>query len=141
MQFTVSVSVTSPTYTPECLCPDLPFSCDKVMGQKVLFLAKSIFQFQYLNTRIFVYFITFVLQEIWITMLHHVVDEHVWALYGGKTDGRCAHEQLDEEERKKPWLKKNSPAHYALRKIIMDKCLLNTLKYYTNFRFVYPSIM
>ena len=44
---------------------------------------------------------------------------------------------MHEEERKKPWLKKNSPAHDALRKIIMDKCLLNTLKYYTNFRFVY----
>ena len=70
-------------------------------------------------------------------MLHHVVDEHVWALYGGETGGRCAHEQLDEEERKKPWLKKNSPAHDALRKIIMDKRLLNTLKYYTNFRLVY----
>ena len=87
------------------------------MGQKVLFIAKSIIQFEYLNTTIFFfYFIAFVLQEIWITLFHHVVDEHVWALYSGKTDGRCAHEQLDEEERKKPWLKKNSAKHIKIHK-------------------------
>ena len=70
-------------------------------------------------------------------MLHHIVNEHVWVLAEGKADGKCHHEPLNSEERDKPWLKKNSQAHTALRKILLDKRRLNTLRYYTNFRFVY----
>jgi hypothetical protein len=53
----------------------------------------------------------------------------------GKAQGKCAHAPLTEE-RDKPWLKKNASAHNALTKIMMDKRFLNTLPYYTNFRFV-----
>ena len=52
----------------------------------------------------------------------------------GVNGGKCAHGPLDERERKKPWLKKESPAHKALAKIILDTRFLNTLVYYVNFR-------
>jgi hypothetical protein len=67
--------------------------------------------------------------------LHHVVDEHEWVLEEGANAGRCAHDPLSEEERRKPWLKKESPAHKALTKIVLDTRFLNTLEYYINFRY------
>lgn len=54
----------------------------------------------------------------------------------GSNGGRCAHEPLDEAGRNKPWLKKESPAHKALAKIVLDKRFLNTIPYFTNFRYV-----
>ena len=67
--------------------------------------------------------------------MHHVVDEHEWVLEEGANAGRCAHDPLSEEERRKPWLKKESPAHKALTKIVLDTRFLNTLEYYINFRY------
>lgn len=67
-------------------------------------------------------------------MLHHVVDEHQWVIDDGKGEGNCDHSVLTEEERSKPWLTKDSSAHEALRKIILQKLLPNELHYYTNFR-------
>ena len=46
----------------------------------------------------------------------------------------CDHAPLNEDERSKPWLKKDSPPHKALTKIILDKRFLNTIPYYINFR-------
>ena len=46
--------------------------------------------------------------------MHHVVDEHEWVLKEGSNGGRCAHKPFDEAGRKKPWLKKESPAHIKL---------------------------
>ena len=70
-------------------------------------------------------------------MLHHIVDEHVWVLAEGRPGGKCGHEPLTGEERDKPWLKKNSQAHSAFRKIVLDKRRLNTFRYYTHFRLAY----
>jgi peptidyl-tRNA hydrolase len=80
---------------------------------------------------------------MWAGLLHHVVNEHKWVLVEGKANGQCAHEELDGKEREKPSQKinlnlvKNSPNHEALRKVILKKQFLNTLPYYTNFRYLY----
>jgi hypothetical protein len=74
---------------------------------------------------------------MWAGLLHHVVNEHKWVLVEGKANGQCAHEELDGKEREKPWLVKNSPNHEALCKVILKKQFLNTLPYYTNFRYLY----
>ncbi|XP_028417304.1 uncharacterized protein LOC114541702 isoform X2 [Dendronephthya gigantea] len=74
------------------------------------------------------------LKDKWIGILHHVVDEHEWVLEEGVNGGKCEHDPLNESERKKPWLKKESSAHKALAKIILDTRFLNTLVYYVNFR-------
>lgn len=64
-----------------------------------------------------------------------MVDEHEWVLVKGVNEGKCAHDPLNEVERRKEWLKKDSPAHKALTKIVLDTQFLNTLGYYTNFRY------
>ena len=71
--------------------------------------------------------------------LHHVVDEHSWAL------GECEHEPINYEDREAkqhaggkeappPWLEADSAAHNALTRIVMDKRFLNKIHYYTNYR-------
>ena len=72
---------------------------------------------------------------MWIGLLHHVVNEHEWVLEEGVNGGECPHEPLGDDEHNKPWLKE-SPAHEALTKIVMDKRFLNTIPYYVNFRYV-----
>jgi hypothetical protein len=42
-------------------------------------------------------------------------------------------------ERQKEWLDGDSPAHVALRHIVLDKRLLNNIQYYLNFRYMYTS--
>lgn len=71
---------------------------------------------------------------MWMGILHHIVDVHEWILEEGNNGGKCSHGLLNEEERNKPLLKKESPAHKALTKIVLDKRFLNTIPYYTNFR-------
>ena len=71
---------------------------------------------------------------MWIGIFHHVADEHEWVLEEGINGGKCGHNSLDESGRKKPWLKKESAAHKALTKVVLDTRFLNTLVYYTNFR-------
>lgn len=68
-------------------------------------------------------------------MLHHVQNEHEWALsYVGLSPGSCSHGEL-EENRDKEWIEKGSPAHLALTKIVLDKRFLNNIHYYLNFRY------
>ncbi|KAK3105134.1 hypothetical protein FSP39_017944 [Pinctada imbricata] len=67
---------------------------------------------------------------IWAGVLHHVVDEHEWALsYGTMDFGQCSHGALDDA-RNKPWLEKGTKAHEALRRIVLDKRLLNNVHYF-----------
>ena len=75
------------------------------------------------------------LQDMWVGILHHVVNEHEWILEEGHNGGRCAHDLLNEAEHDKPWLKKESPAHKSLTKIVLDQRFLNTIPYYINFRY------
>ena len=62
---------------------------------------------------------------MWLGVLHHVCGEHSWA------GGSCKHKELQEE--KEP-MKKDSKEMDALREVILDKKLVKSLKYYTNFR-------
>ena len=68
-------------------------------------------------------------------ILHHVANEHEWVLEEGVNGGQCAHAPLTEAERNKPWLKKDSAAHSALAKIVLDKRFLNTIPCFINFRY------
>lgn len=65
-----------------------------------------------------------------------MADEHEWVVPEGVNEAKCDHDLLNSEERKKPWLKKGSPALKALTKIVMDTRFINTLPYYVNFRYV-----
>ena len=65
-----------------------------------------------------------------------MADEHEWVIPEGINEARCEHEALNPEERKKPWLKKGSPALKALTEIVMDTRFINTLHYYVNFRYM-----
>lgn len=75
------------------------------------------------------------LQQNWITVVHHICNDHVWLDYDGLTAGCCKHPiPLPEEERNKPWMVKGSQAHKALINVVWDKRFIKDLKYYTNFR-------
>lgn len=65
-----------------------------------------------------------------------MVNEHKWVVGDGKGQGRCGHDDLAGVEREKPWLSKNSKAHDKLREIFLKKRFLNTIPYYTHFRYV-----
>lgn len=67
--------------------------------------------------------------------MHHVANEHDWIIEEGNNGAKCDHGPLQDEERDKPWLKKGSPPHKALAKIVFDKRFLNTFRYYTHFRY------
>nr|XP_022297617.1 uncharacterized protein LOC111106988 [Crassostrea virginica] len=72
--------------------------------------------------------------DIWVGMLHHVQNEHEWALsYGRMGPGACSHGELTDD-RDKDWIEKGSPAQPALTKIVLDKRFLNNVHYYLNFR-------
>lgn len=77
-------------------------------------------------------------QGMWIGVLHHVVDEHEW-IFAYSTSNKCEHGPLSSE-RDKGWLKKDSPAHCALRDIVLNKRLINNIPHYTNFRY-YKTII
>ncbi|PIK35795.1 hypothetical protein BSL78_27382 [Apostichopus japonicus] len=74
------------------------------------------------------------LKALWWSMLHHIVNEHDWVLSIDGSIGKCQHGELDPSERNKPWLKKDSPPHAALRKAMTNKRFLNMLPYYKNFK-------
>ena len=74
------------------------------------------------------------MQAVWISYLHHVVNEHEWIVTDGLTSGKCNHGELSEDERKRPWLEKDSPEHDALRKLVFDDYLMRNMHYYRNFR-------
>ena len=80
-------------------------------------------------------YIIFILKDMWIGILHHVANEHEWVLEEGVNGGQCAHAPLTEAERNKPWLKKDSAAHSALAKIVLDKRFQNTIPYFINFMY------
>ncbi|XP_071950042.1 uncharacterized protein [Antedon mediterranea] len=71
---------------------------------------------------------------IWCGILHHVVDEHQWALsYSDVGTASCSHGPL-ESERQKGWMTKGHPAHNALRKIVLNNRFLKKIPYWLNFR-------
>ncbi|XP_061186901.1 uncharacterized protein LOC133195031 [Saccostrea echinata] len=68
----------------------------------------------------------------WIGILHHTVNVHTWVLPYSDIN-ECNHAPLTEEPTK-GWLEKDSPAHVALREIVLDKRLQNNVTYYLNCR-------
>ena len=74
-------------------------------------------------------------QGNWIGILHHTVNVHSWILPYSDCNG-CNHGPL-LEERTKGWLEKDSPAHCALREIVMDSYLHRNITYYLNCRYVF----
>ena len=49
------------------------------------------------------------------------MNEHSWVMGDGKSEGKCGHGILNEQERQKPWLVKNSMPQAALRHIVLNK--------------------
>lgn len=78
-----------------------------------------------------------ILKGIWAGVLHHVVGEHEWFLpYSDAGPSSCRHDPISEDTmRDKEWMKKGSPPHEALRKIVLDKRFLHNIPYYLNFRY------
>ena len=75
----------------------------------------------------------------WISILHHVQNEHVWLT------GRCEHEPLvgpptDRDGNEIPYFKRDEQAMYALRKLVMERRWLESMKHYTKFRLVSVTI-
>lgn len=68
-----------------------------------------------------------VLIEKWLSVLHHIKNEHEWA--SGTHLTGCEHPPYEvQEERKRPWLKEESKAFKALQTVVTDKKLLKDLK-------------
>lgn len=82
-------------------------------------------------------FFFLILKGIWAGVLHHVVGEHEWFLpYSDAGPSSCRHDPISEDTmRDKEWMKKGSPPHEALRKIVLDKRFLHNIPYYLNFRY------
>ena len=72
------------------------------------------------------------LKDKWISILHHVVDKHSWdssILYNC-----CPHDPISATTRRKPkWLKEGSPAHEALKQVVIEKRLFNDLHLLSKF--------
>ena len=49
-------------------------------------------------------------QDTWISLLHHVCNQHEWA------DGHCDHEPITEENHQLPWFERRSKEFEALQK-------------------------
>ena len=67
------------------------------------------------------------LKEKWMSILHHICNEHIWAT--GDLLHACEHAAYTKEEsRCRPWLRKSSKAAKILRGIVLDKLLLKNLE-------------
>ncbi|XP_052097349.1 uncharacterized protein LOC127732344 [Mytilus californianus] len=71
--------------------------------------------------------------DVWYGVLHHVVNEHQWFVPFANC---CQHGPLVLEDgtQSKEYLKKGSPPHNELRKIVINKHLVNNIPYYLNCR-------
>ena len=85
--------------------------------------------------------ITDCLQHKWVSLLHHVQDDHDGSW------GRCDHDiPLAEQPTDRhgdilPWFSSDETAMEVLRKVVMDKRWLESLKYYVHFRLVNTAIL
>ncbi len=69
------------------------------------------------------------LRDNWIGVIHHVAGEHEWG------DGECNHRPLVAAETGKIFLKKDSKALEAIRRVVLDPQFLSPLHHYVNFRY------
>ena len=64
-------------------------------------------------------------------VINHVVDIHTT----GSGLNMCHHDELPENaDREAPWLEPDSPAHNALRDVVMSSRTLDLAAYVVNFR-------
>ncbi|KAJ8026489.1 hypothetical protein HOLleu_31320 [Holothuria leucospilota] len=69
----------------------------------------------------------------WKGLLHHVTGKHEWVFGDGGGPAQCEHGPLPESWKMKT-IAEGSPAHIALREIVLDQRLINSFDYYTKFR-------
>lgn len=100
------------------------------LNKNFMQICKFSMRFRNSNTITVVYF--YYSQARWRGALHHVTNKLEWTLRDGAGPAACEHEPLEEQD--KPWLTTDSKPHERLRDIVLDKRLLNNLKYYVNFR-------
>ncbi|XP_063062373.1 uncharacterized protein LOC134455281 [Engraulis encrasicolus] len=73
----------------------------------------------------------------WKSLLHHIVGIHRWEEDGEQHT--CHHAPLtDDEQRRKRWMKVDSPAYKSLKSIVLDKNLLRDLKQMALFKHTGP---
>jgi len=71
------------------------------------------------------------LQEIWSSIVHHTVNVHEFT---GDAFVKCGHPPLtDDEQQRKKWLVPHSPAHDALKTIVLDRTLLKDIRQLSEF--------
>lgn len=72
------------------------------------------------------------LREKWLSILDHISNKHNWE--NATIFKKCGHKKLTKRETKeKVWLRRGTPAHNALEKVVANKRLLSDLKYLTSF--------
>ena len=72
------------------------------------------------------------LSEKWISILYHIKNVHEWEDYSLFKE--CAHREYTLQVMKsRAWLKGSSFAYAALKKTVLNKRLINDLKYMTDF--------
>lgn len=72
---------------------------------------------------------------MWVGVLYYVVDEYEWfLLYSDGGISVCVYDFLSDLIGDKVWIIKGSSVYEVLRKIVLDKCFLNNIYYYLNFR-------
>ncbi|KAK0132294.1 hypothetical protein N1851_011846 [Merluccius polli] len=73
------------------------------------------------------------LKRMWTSILHHVCGIHRWEEDG--QEYKCNHDDLgDDQQIRKKWLKKGSPAWNALKAVVLEKNLLRDLTNMTLFK-------
>ena len=72
------------------------------------------------------------LQEKWISILHHVVNKHKWKK-ASKFHKRGHGKLSRSKARKTKWLKTGSPAHIAMEEVVMNTKLLKDISKLTEF--------
>lgn len=72
---------------------------------------------------------------MWVGVLYYVVDEYEWfLLYSDGGISVCVYDFLLDLIGDNVWMIKGSLVYEVLRKIVLDKCFLNNIYYYLNFR-------
>ena len=84
---------------------------------------------------VFVTSLLLLCQVKWTSVLHHVQNEHEWL------SERCDHEQLTGpptygDGNELQYFTRGEPALQALHKLVLDKKWLESLSYYTKFRYM-----
>lgn len=73
------------------------------------------------------------LTKKWQALLHHICGVHRWEEDGEQKT--CQHGDLSpEEQRRKRWLQKDSPAFKTLASFVLDKRLMQDLRHVALFK-------